>query len=216
MQAKTKFTRPIYPTTSPTIDPKRSCLFGYGYPKPSRQANDVNMLFFHVRRLTFTNNLLFVHLVSFFHSHLDEYTMRISPRLLASPVTPPFKPGVAAPKLAILPPIPLYRRLLRTHRKRLGPEERTIGDLYLKDEFHRHKDIDNPIHIIGFLSQWQQYGEALEGDSWKETKLDVDLLDKMSDQQIGQMYELMQAIQKRGKESADEAIEGVLHESKKD
>lgn len=142
--------------------------------------------------------------------------MRISPRLLASPVTTPFKPGAATPKLAILPPIPLYRRLLRTHRKRLGPEERIIGDLYLKDEWRRHKDIDNPIHIIGFLSQWQQYGETLEGDSWKDTKLDVELLDKMSDQQIGQMYELMQAIQKRGKEAADEEIEGVLHPSKKE
>lgn len=142
--------------------------------------------------------------------------MRISPHLLASPVTTPFKPGAQTPKLAILPPIPLYRRLLRTHRKKLGPEERVIGDLYLKDEWRRHRDIDNPIHIIGFLSQWQQYGEALEGDSWKGSKLDVELLDKMSDQQIGQMYELMQAIQKRGKDSADEAIEGALHESKKE
>lgn len=91
-----------------------------------------------------------------------------------------------------------------------------MGDLYLKDEWRRHKDIDNPIHIIGFLSQWQQYGEALEGDSWKDTKLDVELLDKMSDQQIGQMYELMQAIQKRGRDSADEEIEGPLHPSKKE
>lgn len=142
--------------------------------------------------------------------------MRVSPRLLASPITPPFKPGNAAPKLAILPPIPLYRRLLRIHRKRLAPMERVWGDRYLKDEFRRHQNIDNPIHIIGFLSEWQQYGEMLEGDEWKDQKLDVALLDKMSDQQIGQMYELMQAIQKRGKEGADEEFEGPMYQSKKD
>ncbi|KAJ9657446.1 hypothetical protein H2198_004321 [Neophaeococcomyces mojaviensis] len=133
--------------------------------------------------------------------------MRLSPRLLASPVITPFKPGQPSPRLAILPPIPLYRRLLRIHRKKLDPEERIMGDLYLKAEFRRHKDIDNPIHIIGFLTQWQQYGQMLEGDGWKEQKLDVELLDKMSDQQIGQLYELMQAIQQRGRDSADEEIE---------
>lgn len=142
--------------------------------------------------------------------------MRISTRLLASPVTPPFKPGQSTPQLAILPPIPLYRRLLRTHRKKLGPEERVMGDLYVKSEFRRHKDIDNPIHIVGFLTQWQQYGQALEGDEWQEKKIDIDLLDKFSDHQVGQLYELMQAIQKRGKESADEEIEGEMHASKKE
>ena len=50
----------------------------------------------------------------------------------------------------------------------------------------------------------------LEGDDWKGQKLDQELLDKMSDQQIGQMYELMQAIQKRGVESADEDFEEAL------
>lgn len=137
--------------------------------------------------------------------------MRPSLRSLASPVATRFKPGQSAPKLAVLPPIPLYRRLLRTHRKKLSTEERVMGDLYIKAEWRRHQQIDNPLHIIAFLSQWQQYGEMLEGDSWKGDKLDKELIDKMSDQQIGQMYELMQAIQKRGREAADEAIEGSLH-----
>jgi len=141
--------------------------------------------------------------------------MRLTPRLLAQPVTPKLVPGQKQPRLAVLPPIPLYRRLLRTHRKKLGPEERIMGDLYLKDEFRRHKDIDNPIHIIGFLSQWQQYGQMLEGDDWKGQKMDFDLLEKMSDQQIGQMYELMQAIQKRGRDSADEETVDDLYDPKK-
>lgn len=136
--------------------------------------------------------------------------MRPTLRLFASPTSTPvsLKPGSKPASLALLPPIPLYRRLLRIHRKKLDPESRLFGDAYLKAEFRRHKDVENPLHIVGFLTQWQQYGQQLEGDGWKEEKLDVAFLDKMSDQQIGQMYELMQAIEKRGRESADEEIEG--------
>lgn len=50
--------------------------------------------------------------------------------------------------MALLPPIPLYRRILRAHRNRLPVEERTLGDLYVKAEFKAHKDIDNPVHIV--------------------------------------------------------------------
>jgi hypothetical protein len=136
--------------------------------------------------------------------------MRPTVRLLASPTTTPvsLKPGAKPAPLALLPPIPLYRRLLRIHRKKLEPEARLFGDTYIKAEFRRHKDVENPLHIVAFLTQWQQYGQQLEGDGWREEKLDSGFLDKMSDQQIGQMYELMQSIQKRGRESADEEIEG--------
>jgi hypothetical protein len=50
--------------------------------------------------------------------------------------------------MALLPPIPLYRRLLRSHRKTLPVELRTLGDLYVKAEFRAHKDIDNPVQIV--------------------------------------------------------------------
>ena len=59
------------------------------------------------------------------------------------------------PELQILAPIPLYRRLLRAHRKYLPPAARAIGDDYVKAEFRRTKDTDNPVYIIGFLSRWQ-------------------------------------------------------------
>lgn len=136
--------------------------------------------------------------------------MRPSPRLLAAPVTQPFRPGRRAQTVNLLPPIPLYRRLLRIHRKKLSPEERLFGDTYLKAEFRRHRDIENPLHIVGFLTEWQQYGQQLEGDDWKGGKLQSDILDKMNDQQIGQMYELMQAIYKRGRDSVDEEEEGHI------
>lgn len=134
--------------------------------------------------------------------------MRPNPRLLASPVTGRLRPGQKAQAVALLPPIPLYRRLLRTHRKKLIPEERLIGDMYLKAEFRRHRDVENPLHIVGFLTKWQEYGQKLEGDGWKGEVLSKGTVDKMSDQQIGQLYELMQAIQKRGRESADEERAG--------
>jgi hypothetical protein len=133
--------------------------------------------------------------------------MRPSFRLLASPTTTPFRPGSRLPTLALLPPLPLYRRLLRIHRKKLDPEQRVFGDTYLKAEFKRHKDIDNPLHIVGFLTEWQQYGQQIEGDGWKDERIDQEVVDKMSDQQVGQMYELMLAIQKRGRDSVDEEIE---------
>ncbi len=134
--------------------------------------------------------------------------MRLNPRLYASPVSAPLRPGQRSPPATLLPPIPLYRRLLRTHRKKLDPEQRIFGDTYLKAEFRRHKDIDNPLHIVGFLTKWQEYGQKLEGDGWIGETLDKSTVDKMSDQQLGQLYELMQAIQRRGKESADEELEG--------
>ena len=133
--------------------------------------------------------------------------MRVSLSHLAAPTPVPFRPGRRAPALALLPPIPLYRRLLRIHRKRLGPEERVFGDTYLKAEFRRHRDTENPLHIVGFLTEWQQYGQQLEGENWKEQKIDSAVLDKLSDQQVGQMYELLQAIQKRARDSVDEEVE---------
>ncbi|KAF2661630.1 ACN9-domain-containing protein [Lophiostoma macrostomum CBS 122681] len=129
--------------------------------------------------------------------------MRVYRRLLATATdagaSKPFRPA----PMALLPPIPLYRRLLRTHRKILGPQERVLGDMYVKSEFRAHKDIDNPVHIIGFLTEWQYYAQTLEGDSWKGDKMDRAKIDKMSDQQIGQLYELMQAIRKQETEDSD-------------
>ncbi|KAF2714150.1 ACN9-domain-containing protein [Pleomassaria siparia CBS 279.74] len=131
--------------------------------------------------------------------------MRIYTRLLATATDnmAASKPFSRPTPMALLPPIPLYRRLLRTHRKKLGQEERTLGDLYVKKEFRAHRDVENPVQIIGFLTEWQFYAQALEGDSWKEEKLDRQKIDKMSDQQIGQLYELMQAIQKKESEESD-------------
>ncbi|RKF80443.1 Succinate dehydrogenase assembly factor 3, mitochondrial [Golovinomyces cichoracearum] len=100
------------------------------------------------------------------------------------------KQGLNNMPMALLPPIPLYRRLLRTHRKHLPKEMRLLGDEYIKSEFRSHRNIENPVHIIGFLSEWQMYAQKLEGDEWIGEKMDPGKIEKMS----GQMYELMQSI----------------------
>jgi Complex1_LYR-like len=79
--------------------------------------------------------------------------MRRSPTAFAKVSQKSLKP--LPQNLQVLAPLPLYRRLLRAHRKYLPPAARLIGDAYVKAEFRRTKDTDNPVHIIGFLSQWQ-------------------------------------------------------------
>ncbi|KAI1142819.1 ACN9-domain-containing protein [Hypoxylon sp. FL0543] len=101
--------------------------------------------------------------------------------------------------MALLPPIPLYRRLFRAHRKHLPHDMRLLGDEYIKAEFRVHRNVDNPAHLIGFLTEWQLYAQKIEGDSWVGDKLDPEKVEKMSDQQLGQLYELMKAIQERRK-----------------
>lgn len=62
--------------------------------------------------------------------------------------------NINKPFAPILPPLPLYRRVLRAHRK-LPPEHRMLGDQYVRSEFKAHKGVDNPLYIVGFLTQWQ-------------------------------------------------------------
>lgn len=109
------------------------------------------------------------------------------------------------PALALLPPIPLYRRLFRAHRRHLPREMRLLGDEYIRAEFRSHRETENPAHIIGFLTEWQLYAQKIEGDAWQGEKIDPAKIEKMSDQQMGQLYELMQAIRKHTSEGEGEA-----------
>lgn len=106
----------------------------------------------------------------------------------------------------LLGPIPLYRRLLRVHRKALPIEMRVLGDDYVKSEFRRTRSTDNPLHVVGFLSEWKKYLDfherqiaAVEGEDGAEQrmregqKLQTQLFEKLSAEQMGQLYELLQA-----------------------
>ncbi|BGP58432.1 hypothetical protein JCM8202_004257 [Rhodotorula sphaerocarpa] len=118
----------------------------------------------------------------------------------------------------LLPPLQLYRRLLRVHRKVLPVEMRLMGDEYVKAEFRRTRSTDNPLHIVGFLSEWKKYldhheslvaefanstpGESAEAAAETDRKrqaigqrMDPSVLETLSADQIGQLYELFQASQ---------------------
>lgn len=74
-------------------------------------------------------------------------TMRLAHRLLmATPASIGSKSSLTE-ALALLPPLQLYRRLLRVHRK-LDPEMRVLGDSYVKKEFRAHRNAENPLHIV--------------------------------------------------------------------
>jgi hypothetical protein len=74
--------------------------------------------------------------------------MRAYTRLLARATDAGASQGFRQAPAALLPPIQLYRTILRTHRKRLGVEERVLGDMYVKAEFRAHQKIDNPVQIV--------------------------------------------------------------------
>lgn len=165
-----------------------------------------------------------------------------------------------ASQKALSPPLQLYRQILRAHRKHLPPQFRILGDGYVKTEFHRHKEVDNPLYIVGFLEQWQDYlnhilavapsqqqqqsqnqasigssgsisisslstGAGPIHESREETlrqlvsqgqafgkKLDPVLLDKMSEQQLGQLYELRK--EAKGLQTPQELEELAKEETK--
>lgn len=73
------------------------------------------------------------------------------------------------------------------------------------------------------MTEWQLYAQKLEGDNWAGEKLDKSKLDKMSgmvvdlswpfgvadhcvaaDQQIGQLFELMQAVRNKDGEGEEQ------------
>ncbi|KAF9161989.1 acetate non-utilizing protein 9 [Actinomortierella ambigua] len=149
--------------------------------------------------------------------------------------------GSMSTQKALTPPLVLYRQILRAHRMHLPPHFRILGDGYVKAEFHRHKDVDNPLYIVGFLEQWQQYldhivtsspsaqqgaattqpstvtgaatsrGTVEEGTPFGR-KMDPVLLDKMSDQQLGQLYELRK--EAKGLHSEEELAEIAAEEAR--
>ncbi len=84
--------------------------------------------------------------IEFNPSH-STVAMRSSLRLLMASAMP--SKGMTPGPMALLPPIYLYRRLLRAHRKHLPSEMRLLGDEYVKAEFRAHRDVENPVHLVG-------------------------------------------------------------------
>ena len=84
---------------------------------------------------------------------IPRHAMRPALRLAASlaPGAASLAPGAARARAgdpaALTPPLALLRRVLRAHRS-LPPEQRTLGDAYVKEEFRRHREVENPMHSV--------------------------------------------------------------------
>jgi hypothetical protein len=77
----------------------------------------------------------------------NRFEMKTIQRLLAQTENIGANSFLKSSPATLLPPVPLYRRILRAHRK-LPKDHRVMGDLYVKSEFQAHKEVDNPIHIV--------------------------------------------------------------------
>ncbi|KAM5157376.1 succinate dehydrogenase assembly factor 3, mitochondrial isoform 2-T3 [Mantella aurantiaca] len=96
----------------------------------------------------------------------------------------------------------LYRKILLLHRT-LPLHLKALGDQYVKEEFRRHKHIQ-PAEAKLFMKEWESYAAML----WEQAKsglynpntrtmaygasLSEEKLDLFSEEQIGQLHELMQ------------------------
>ncbi|KAL2113887.1 hypothetical protein VUR80DRAFT_2012 [Thermomyces stellatus] len=122
-------------------------------------------------------------------SRLASTALRLSNGPTPNPGANPLRPALKA----LLPPLQLYRRVLRAHRRHLPREMRLLGDEYVKREFRAHQAVENPAQIITFLTEWQIYVQKVEGDAWKGERLDAGVIEKMTEEQVRQLYDLMQA-----------------------
>uniref|UniRef100_A0A8R1TY11 Succinate dehydrogenase assembly factor 3 n=1 Tax=Onchocerca volvulus TaxID=6282 RepID=A0A8R1TY11_ONCVO len=93
-------------------------------------------------------------------------------------------------------PLILYKRILRLHYG-LPKEMRIIGDLYIKDEFRRHKNVSSEQALI-FLKEWKEYCTVLSKQLSSRgiakkilgVNLNSTLLDSLQDDQLWQLYKL--------------------------
>lgn len=125
-------------------------------------------------------------------SKLDKYRKMKATRIVQYAANSSSIKGAAHP---LLPPLLLYRRILKAH-KSLPTLQRDLGNKYVRNEFKLHKDVENPLHIVGFLASWQAYLHSITNGAWASESLTPDMLDKMSPEQAVQLYELMKETQK--------------------
>lgn len=59
--------------------------------------------------------------------------------------------------------VQLYRNILKQHKMKLPPQMRTLGDAYVKNEFHLHKKTTSPAHLEQFMSGWDDYLQTIRG-----------------------------------------------------
>ncbi|XP_044738474.1 succinate dehydrogenase assembly factor 3, mitochondrial [Chrysoperla carnea] len=100
----------------------------------------------------------------------------------------------------------LYKTILKLHRG-LPQDIQLLGSIYVRDEFRRHKNC-NQAEAAVFINEWTDYainlGKQLGLRGPKTAKkigkpLDPTLLEGMREDQIVQLYDLMEAAQPKTK-----------------
>ncbi len=89
----------------------------------------------------------------------------------------------------------LYRAILMTHRRVLPPDMAEFGNMYLRDEWKKHKDADIE-HLGGFFEQWMQYLQNMIQNSGGDAiaKGQVNTLGELSGEQLDQLEKLREAV----------------------
>ncbi|CAH1243708.1 SDHAF3 [Branchiostoma lanceolatum] len=104
----------------------------------------------------------------------------------------------------------LYRQILRLHR-RLPTHFRAVGDQYAKDEFHRHKKA-GAAEVQTFMTEWKNYAKMLQEQLAQESSpvgqaLPPEKVENLTDEQLGQLFELQQETTKPISEELQDLIE---------
>ena len=94
----------------------------------------------------------------------------------------------------------VFRQILRIHREKLPPPMRALGDKYLRDEMHRHKDAQTTkTQWKTFVKEWELYKDTLSGKADLQNKggdIRPDVLAAMTDEQKQQFLDLREETQK--------------------
>lgn len=85
----------------------------------------------------------------------------------------------------------LYRSILKIHRDKLPWQMRYVGDEYVKNEFHLHKNTKNPSQLSDFYLAWEGYLANIKKSNGKFGKdLDSSEAKKLNEEQKLKLIEL--------------------------
>lgn len=91
----------------------------------------------------------------------------------------------------------LYRSILKTHRAKLPPHLRALGDSYVRNEFNLHKKVTVKENLDIFYDAWGKYLIMLQS---RTEKFGENMSDKertvLSDDQQGKLQELRVEVDK--------------------
>lgn len=85
----------------------------------------------------------------------------------------------------------LYRKILNVHKQKLLPDQRAIGDAYVRQEFRLNK-VANEKQSRQFMTEWHKYYMELESakDIARGKDMDRQAFEELSDEMKEQLLKL--------------------------